>query len=191
MADLKKPTSAADFRRRSTFVITVDDSLTVELKRSDMMTMLMNGAMPMPMIEAAMNFEKEMTAQRKKRRDEGLPMQTQAEQYGSMDKNLIKDMLTAMKHYAVIHCVKPVMVLQDDGNPEHLDVNLLSATQLFGIFYASPPGEEKEGPVITADEAEEFRGESAPDAGNAGPNRSEVRSSAKLLDLSQRETISA
>lgn len=191
MAEKMKPTSAAEFRRRSTFIVKVDDTLTVELKRSDMMTMLMNGAMPMPLIEAAMNFEREMTAAQKRRKEEGLPPQSTAEQYATMDKNLVNDMMTSMRHYAVIHCVNPVMVLKDDGDPNHLDVHLLSASQLFAIFYASPDGEEKEAPIITSDEAKEFRGSPAPDAGDAGPNRSEVRATAKLLDLPQREVISA
>jgi hypothetical protein len=191
MADQLKPTSAADFRRRSTFIFRVDDSLTVELKRSDMMTMLMNGAMPMPMIEAAMNFEREMTAAQQKRKEQGLPLQTTAEQYGSMDKNLVNDMMTSMRHYAVLHCMNPVMVLKDDGNPDHLDVNLLNASQLFAIFYASPEGEEKEAPVITSDEAKEFRGSPATDISDARPSGKKVRPPAELLDLPEREVISA
>jgi hypothetical protein len=191
MAEQMKPTSAAEFRRRSTFIVKVDDSLTIELKRSDMMTMLMNGSMPMPMIEAAMNFERTMTEQAKQRREQGLPTLTQAEQYGSMDKSLINDMLSAMRQYAVVHAVNPIIVPKDDGNPDHLDVNLLNATQLFGIFYAAPDGDQKEGPIITTEEAKEFRGSPAPDVSDAGPARTEVRPSAKLLDLPQRQVISA
>jgi hypothetical protein len=191
MAVQKKPTSAAEFRRRQTFIVEVDDTLTVELKRSDMMTMLMNGSMPMPMIEAAMGFEAAMDKQREERKRQGLPMQTQAEQYGSMDKTLMNDMLTAMKHYAVIHAVDPVIVFGNDGNPNHLDVNLLTATQLLSLFYASPDSEQKEAPVVTKDEATEFRGEPAADAGDAGPDSPAVRTTAKLLDLQTRQAISA
>jgi len=193
MADQLKPTSAADFRRRSTYIFKVDDSFTIELKRSDMMTMLMNGSMPMPMIEAAMNFERAMSEEQKRRKEQGLPLQTTTEQYANMDKSLVNDMFTAMRQYAVVHAVNPVIVPKDDGDPNHLDVNLLSASQLFSIFYASPPGEEqeKEGPVVTVDEAKEFRGSPTPDAGDAGQTRSEVRPTAKLLDLPQRQVVSA
>jgi hypothetical protein len=138
-----------------------------------------------------MNFERTMTDEARKRREAGLPTLTQAEQYGNMDKSLVNDMLSAMRQYAVVHAVNPIIVPKDDGNPDHLDVNLLNATQLFAIFYAAPEGDQKEGPIVTVEEAKEFRGSPAPDAGDAGQTRTEVRPSAKLLDLPQRQVVSA
>jgi hypothetical protein len=191
MAEQLKPTSAADFRRRFTFTVKIDSTLTVELRRMDMMTMLLNNAMPLPMLDSAMNFEAQLAANAEKRKADGLPPQTQLEQYAQVDKTLMRDMLDAMRQYAIIHVVKPVIVQEDDGNPEHIPVTMLTSDQLLGIFYASPEGEEKEAPVINKDEATEFRGPQPLAAAHARPVGAPVRPEAELLDLPERKAISA
>ncbi len=186
-----KPTSAADFRRRSTFVVKIDETLTVEMRRSDMMTMLMNNALPLPMLEAAMNFETAINENREKRKAAGLGSETMMEQYAGMDKKMMADMVDAMRHYAIIHVIKPRIVPEDDGNPEHIPVGMLTASQLMSIFYSSPEDQEKEGPVIEKDEAKDFRGEPTPVVGNDRQDSQAVRTTAKLLDLPKREAVSA
>lgn len=192
MADQLKPTSAAEFRRRQTFTARIDNDLVVELRRSDMLTMVMNDAMPLPMLEAAMNFENEMAENERKRQEQGLPKQTMLEQYAGIDKKLTAALIDTMRHYAVIHCVNPKFSLENEpADPNVLPVNMLSGQQLLGIFYASPEGEEKEAEVINKNEAIEFRGPQPVDVRDAGPSGEAVRPAAKLLDLPQREAITA
>lgn len=192
MAEELQPTQAQDFRRRSTFTVKIDGTLTVELRKSDMMTMIMNDAMPLPLLEAAMNFEKQLADNDSERKAKGLPALTNIEQYNAVDKKLMAQMFTAMRHYAVIHCVRPRFVLDDeDKDPNHLHVSMLTGDQLLSIFYATPPGEEKEAAVIDKDEAITFRGPQPVDLGDVGPVSPTIRGSAKLLDLPGRQAITA
>lgn len=192
MAEELQPTQASDFRRRATFTVKIDKTLTVELRKSDMMTMIMNDAMPLPLLEAAMNFEKQLAENETERKAKGLPSLTNVEQYNAVDKKLMAQMFTAMRHYAVIHCVRPRFVFdEDDKDPSHLPVTMLSGDQLLSIFYASPPGEEKEAAVIEKDEAIAFRGPEPVDLGDVGPTSPTIRGSAKLLDLPGRQAITA
>ncbi len=191
MADQLQPTSAADFRRRSTFVAKIDSTLTVELKRADMMTMIMNDAMPMPLLDAAMKFEETIKKNAEERREKGLPALTELEQYAQVDKELMAGMLNAMRQYAIIHAVKPRIVPEGVDEPDTIPVTMLTPTQLLSIFYASPEGEEREAPVMDKNEAVEFRRKPEGVPSNPGPSSPEVRRDTKLLDLPQREYISA
>ncbi len=191
MADQLKPTSAAEFRRGSTFIVRVDDTLTIELKRTDMLTMIMNDAMPMPLLDAAMQFEQHIQDTEKQRKEQGLPPQTMAEQYAGMPKETLIGMLRAMRQYAIIHAVNPKIVPEGDNTPDAIPVTMLTPDQLMSIFYATPEGEKKEVAVLDKNEAIDFRGQQTDVPSVARQGGEEVRPSAKLLDLPKRECLSA
>jgi hypothetical protein len=103
-------------------------------------------------------------------------------------------MIKALRKYAVVHIIEPKILDEGDDSPNGIPVTMLTTDELFSIFYASPPGEEKkedEPPVMNAEEAREFRGEPTPVFSNTRSDSEAIRTTAKLLDLPQRTAISA
>ena len=191
MAEQLTPTSAAEFRRGSTFIVKISERLTIELKRPDMLTMVMNDSMPLPLLDAAMNFERHLAELDEQRKQEGQPPLSEVERYAKIPPETLTGMLAMLRQYAIIHAVNPRIIPPESRDTDGIPVNMLTPHELLGIFYAVPEGEVKEEPPVTKDEAIEFRRESADVPSDAGQSSTEVRPTAKLLDLPKREAISA
>jgi hypothetical protein len=164
------PTSAKALRAKGYWTLEVDPELTVELRRLDMVTLFMTGAIPMPLM-ASLSRAQEI------RQKDGMDDATFMSELGEDDKT---NMLDLLRRYACLAVKSPPLVLVDDGNPEHVPVELLTGPQLLTIWQALPP--DAQTPRLTEAQADEFRGpESGQAPAPAVPDGGEVR--AETIEL--------
>ncbi len=190
MAEELKPTSASDYRSRSTYLFRVNDNLTVRLKTLDFTTIVLTNMMPFHLLKAAQKFENMQRTIATALDDKGEPEGVKAaDVLNALDPKDLDSMTEFLRRYACIVVVEPRLMPEDDGNPEHLSVTELSGDELMAIFYARPPAARKDAPVVDQTQAEEFR-RAEPAAPHPLPQGSAgVRDAAKLLDFPEREAI--
>jgi hypothetical protein len=188
MADPPKITKARERRGKSTFTFKVNDDLTVRLKRIDMTTLVLGNLIPWPLLQAAQKFETmvvEVGQTEVEKRDA-----VAAEAMKKLDPKELEKMLQFLRHYACVMVLEPTIVMEDDGNEDHLPVAELSGDELMAIFYATPPGEEKP-TTISLESAQDFRGPEPTAADSIPQAGDDIRTEAVLVDYGDREAIGA
>lgn len=181
MNSTQKPTSAKELRRRrQPFSFEVNPNLTVMIRRADMQTLIMEGLVPLNLLDASERFQKL-----------GDKIQTGEDPMKETKPEDMADMVEFMRRYAIAMVVSPKLTLEDDGREDSVPVSMLTADELMAIFNATPPGEETEAPKVTAEVAREFRGPTKPNDVAAPQAGESVRSTAKLVDTPEAERISA
>jgi hypothetical protein len=179
--DIPQVTSAKDFRRRNEFVLKIDDTLTVRMRRLDMPTMLVNGLLPLPMVRAAQKFEE---LQNTVNQDPAKPVDN-LDLINEISEN---GFLAMLQKFAVLCVIEPKFVHEDTGAEDCVPVSFLSLEQLLAIWSGA---KEDEGALLTPAQAEEFRRPEPRVADPVLPAGAEVLAKAKLVDHVDRETISA
>ena len=185
MTEQLKPTAASELRRRrQPYTFQASPTLTVQLRRVDMQTLLMEGLLPLTLLDAAERFEK-LGERFEKDKDK-----SSSEIMQGSDPDDMKRMMDFIRHYACVVVVDPKLTLVDDGDENSVPVDSLSSDELLAIWNAVPP-EEKEVPKVTNDEAREFRGAAEPTDVQAPQAVESVRPTPKLVDTDVRKRIHA
>jgi hypothetical protein len=126
-------------RRRNRLIrVPLEDGTYVEARRVDMTTLVFEGLVPMPLLAAA----QKLTGH------DAEPMDA----FGQMDDDTKSGFMTTLRRYAVKAVVNPVVVLQDNGNDDHMAVEDFSFTELITIWNATAHV-----PLVTPAAAERFR----------------------------------
>lgn len=155
----------AAFRARQLFDVEIEPGTIVRVRKLDMITMVMENVLPMPMLKAMtdlMAMREEIRADPSKFLE--IPETTKAAT------------VELLRRYACAAVVSPVVVSEDDNHPQHLPVALLSMEQLMAIWSATPPGSE-----VTPVVAERFRGAAPTDDGAVARDGEDVRPEALQL----------
>lgn len=129
------PTSRSDETRilnpreaRQTKIVIVDlgDGTAVRARKCDLATMVFNGNVSTPIMQAAQRFieNRELSPA-----DRIAALQREGDDEHNRDA-----MLEVLRHHAVSVCVEPVVTMYDDGDPDHLPVELLTVPQLLAIW---------------------------------------------------------
>ena len=186
MTENNKPTSARDYRsKKKPFVLQVSAALTVLMKPIQMSDAFFQNLIPMPAAGVKEKFD-----QMEKKL---LLAQTEGDASGINqifdEKEAGIDMLDYMRRYACAAVIDPVIVMEDDGNEDHIPVTELSRLELMKIFNADPSG--KEPPVVLPERLEEFRRSEPDPADSVAHDGEDVREAPKFLDHGDREVITA
>lgn len=146
-------------RREASIVwVTLDDGTSVMARRQDMTSMLFEGMLPMPMLAAIQKIVGGKGDMADKIMD-------------SKDSDREIVVATLRKHACVV-VIQPKVTEEDDGNPEHLPVVLLTVDELMRIWAATAMK-----PRVAADKAATFRGKAAGALSDAVQPRQDVRPS--------------
>lgn len=185
--EILTPTRGRDRRKIDSYIVRVSQSLVVRIRQMDMMTMVMNNLIPMHLLDSAQKFE-EMERKMVQAAKDGQSAVNVAKE---LDPSAMNETLKFLKHYATIIVIEPKIVTVDDGNEDHIPVDNLTAEELMNIFYARAAQDKEGGPLVTKDEAHEFRGSEPVPTPEPRPTGKEVRKTAKLVDSGNREVIGA
>lgn len=144
--------------RRTTYELELRPGWTIALRRSSMMTLLLSGKLPLPLLAAFGQLQRLSTSRA----------------LAESDPTERELMLEALRWYACSVVADPVVVMTDDGNPDHVPVEVFTAEELFAIGYADPPADVVEDPtapepVVTEDDLARFPGSGGGDATDVAP----------------------
>ena len=180
-----KPSSARELRGRSTFTVEIRPGFVFRIRRLTMTDLVLQQLIPLNMLQAALKFNAIMANAEK--------TVNAAEEAEKVSKEspftpqVIEETREFLRRYACAVVVEPKIVMEDDGNEDHLPVDELTYDDLSLIFKASPDS-EKEAPV-TKEQAEDFRrGEPGVSPDVLAPQQG-VSKTAVLVDHPDRETI--
>lgn len=141
--------------------VTFDDGSWVEARRCDIASMLFEGVVPTPLMQAAEKFiqnrELKPTERLEDLSDEDRPA-----------------MLETLRHHAVAVVIRPTIVMMDDGDPDHLPVEILTVPQLLAIWNQTAVV-----PKVGAAEAATFRWPQRPTPQSLLRHGQDIRSAAE------------
>lgn len=140
---------------RDAQLIDVDlgDDTFVRARTLDLSMMLLEGELPMPMLTAARQFVEHREPE---------------EQISATDHAAV---LKTLRKHALLVVVEPVVVDEDDANPNHMPVTLFTLSQLLAIWNQTAVL-----PKVGAAAAAEFRVRSDAAAPHALLGREDIRS---------------
>jgi len=150
----------------------------------DMVDAFMGNIIPMPATSTKEKFD-EMEERLKRAQTHG-DFSAVAE---ALEEEGSESMMEYLRRYALAAVIDPVLVLEDDGDENHIPVTELTRFELLNIFNAEP--NQQEAPVVSPERLEEFRGQQPAPAGDAAPAREDVRPETELVDAGNREVVSA
>lgn len=93
----------------------------IRARKCDFSTMLFEGMIATPIMMAAQKFIENRE-------------QSPADRMDDLDEGERQAMLEVMRHHAVNVSIEPVIVIHEDGNDDHLPVELLTFPQLLAIW---------------------------------------------------------
>jgi hypothetical protein len=149
-------------RQTAIIDVALSEGRYVKARKLDLSVMLFEGLLPMSMLGAAQKFTQRTAS---------------ADPLGQLTNIEDTDraaFMTVLRKHATVAVVEPKLVLVDDGNPDHLPVELLTLTDLMAIWTATAIS-----PVLDPDAAAEFRRQPAPDVDPALQLGEDVRPTAE------------
>lgn len=171
-------TSAKSFRAQKSFILKVDDDLTVRVMRMDMAQLVVAGVLPLPMLKAAQEFEHVQD----RMIDSNDPIGALSE----VDIHARESFVQLLQAFACKAVIEPVIVPEDDGDENHLPVTFLTMAQLLKIWNTQ---EGVANPVIDRDDATEFRRSEPELPADDVPPGKDVRAEAEFVAVSDHEYI--
>lgn len=193
--EFSKITSPKERRLKNTFVKEISPDLTVRMKRMDMLTLMMSGTMPLHLLEAATKFEQmeNKILDLARKGEDPTEAEKALDAFKSVAPEDMAKTTEFLRYYAMAVVVEPQLVPTEEdvkNEDKQMAVTDLAADELLKIFYAVPP-EGKEPPVMTPDQAADFRREKPVSPAEAGHPGEEVRPPTKFVDYGDREGIRA
>lgn len=119
--------TARDLRTRNEWDVELEPGWTVHVRRLDMVSAYMQNLIPMPLMAA---LDRLRAQSEKIARDPSLVMAVPQQ-----DKEQTIELL---RRYACAAVVDPHFVMEEDGDPDHAPITLLSSEQLLKIWQSSP-----------------------------------------------------
>lgn len=188
MAQELQVTSAAERRRKGTYLFKASDNLTIRLRRMSMPNLLLNNLMPMPLLNAAIEYERIQ-----KGGDPGKPTTAEeARELVEKTPELLTQWNEFLKRYVCVVAVEPRVVMGVSTDPAVLSADELDSDELLAILNAKHPDEqEAEAPLLNEGQAEEFRGSAQPPADPPVEDVKVTRIETFVVDTPEREAIHA
>jgi len=157
-------------KKRADNEVTIEfsDGTHVIAHKEDMTVLVFDGRVPMPMLQAV---------QKMIEMPESDPMGRIAA-LGDEGKSLVD----VLRNHAVKVVISPVLVLEDDGNPDHLPVGYLDIQQLMSIWQATAVV-----PQVGVAAAARFRPRAAADDAHAVPDGAHVPPATQPLAVAEPE----
>lgn len=142
----------------------------VTARKLDMTAMFFEGLVPMPLLRAVQKMTGAAIGED--------PDPSEIDRLGQLTDAEKADVLLLLRRHAVAAVVAPVVVLEDDGNEDHLPVELFNLMDLMEIWgpTASIPK-----PKVTPVEAARFRPGATAQPGPAVPDGESVRPEAEPM----------
>jgi len=164
-------------RQKSTVEIEIAGGATILCRRKSPLTLVMCGILPLPLMRAAQRFAEDHAQS-----DETEMAAALAEPEQSQTLDLINRFICAV-------AIDPVVVLEDDGHPDHLLVDELEFDERLEIFRKVSAPAPMDTPVATpvipelrTEEArEEFRGAEPTAPADPAPAREDVPQGTELV----------
>jgi len=150
---------------------------TFRLRKLDLPTMLWEGVITQPLMQAADRFSQLHAIYLAAGGETGGP-QADATVMAQMTDDDRDKMLGLLHRYAVAACLQPQLTASVPPEPKRFPVQHLPLATLFAIFQAQPPNEP---PRVSEAAASEFRPTESPDAGGPGPDGAAVQPAAELV----------
>lgn len=176
-----KPSQARDRKGKNSYLLELTDGFVVRIRKMDPMQMIFEGLLSLPMLRAAQKFE---DIQAKFSSNDEAEKEKATEDFLKAEEK--EQFLHMLRDYACKHVIEPVVVMEEDGNPDHLPVSEFELSELLAIFNSSPTRNQE---VVRI--AEEFRGSEPSTSGVVVPNGEDIRTTPELVAVpTERETIS-
>lgn len=179
-------TNAKDFRnKRKPYTFQASDELTVLVKRVDMISLMVTGAVPMPLMNAADKFEKV----RDEINEDTTPEEAMQKLQEAGDDGEFRKFLEAYAAYLVIEpkiFVPKHPQTYADCPETSIPADEIGLMELLAIWNAHPE-DEKPAPEVTAPVT--FRDGTAEPADSVASDGESVREVPKLVDGSKDEFI--
>lgn len=161
--------TAAYLRSRAEWDVELEDGMTVRCRRLDLVTAYMTNLLPQPLMNALGRLRKHHELlQQDPTNILAIPAKDQ------------EDTVALLRLYAV-HCIiDPIFVLEDDDDPTHVPVAVLTSDQLLKVWQSRP--EAKQLPEVSSATADAFRRAGAPHQDPAPlSDESEIPSAPELV----------
>lgn len=156
----------AEFRNRAILTVDIGGGRCVRAKRLDMSALVFEGLVPMPMLAAVQRMI-------------AMPGEDAVTKLASLDDSDKQGMLTMLRKHVVRSVIEPVLTLEDDGNSNHLPVDLLPIETLLRIWNATAIEQ-----LVAPAEAAEFRPIRGEPVAPVLPAREDVPHGTESLDFS-------
>lgn len=144
------------YREKNELEIDLGDGTHVVARKEDMTLLVFEGRVPMPMLTAVQKMIE-------------MPNASAVERIQALGDGG-KDLVRVLREHACKVVLKPILVMEDDGNPEHLPIQYLDVNQLMVIWSATAVV-----PQIGVAAAARFRPRVAADDDPAVPAREDVQ----------------
>ena len=139
--------SARKLRERNNVKVDMGDDTFVLCRREDMTMLVFEGRIPMPMLAAVQRMI-------------DMPNASPSERLAALGAEHGRTLIEVLREHACKVAIEPKIVMQDDGDPDHLPVDLLDTQKLMAIWMTTALI-----PEVSAARAATFRqGRSANDA---------------------------
>lgn len=184
-------TSAESFKKTKTFVAQIDPTLTVRMRRHDIVSLVVNGVLPLTLLKAAEKFREIQRGIGDVLSGDAAPDVSDklSEQLKFIKEAEDAGFLEFFRRYACATVVEPKLTLEDTGAVNELWVGELDLTQLITIHNIGQGTVDL--PVMPRDAAEEFRRSEQTVHGDDVPAREDVRPEPQLVVIGDRDAIYA
>ena len=143
--------NARTVRAKNEVQVDLGDDTFIRARREDMTLLLFEGRVPMPMLAAVQKMI-------------DLPNATPAERVESLGSEHGRALVDLLRNHACRVAIEPVIVMDEDGNPDHLPVAFLDTPKLMMIWQATAVV-----PEVNPSQAATFRGRASVDAPPPAP----------------------
>ena len=158
MSELLNPRTLRD---RNVVNVDIGNNQHVVARKEDMTVLIFDGRVPMPLLVAVQKMIDMADA-------------SPTERLAALGAEHAAALVDVVRAHALEVVLRPKIVLEDDGNPDHLPIALLDLTQLIKIWSATAVV-----PMVTAAQAAEFRASGSADDGDAARNGQDVSTAAQ------------
>ncbi len=167
-----QPTKASEYRKKKKpFLFKVSDDLTILLKRVDMVSMLVTGGLPMPLLDAADKF-----LQVRDEIDENTPPEEAIKKLEKAGHD--GEFREFLEKYAAYIALEPKISLSDNPPDDQLVAAEMNLLELLAIWNAYPKDEE---PAVEVPVPITFRDEERTVSDSSAPASESVRESPQPL----------
>lgn len=120
----RKVLDARQFRRNNEVEVTIDDDAFILCRKEDLAVLVFEGRLPMPMLAAVQKMIE-------------MPNASPAERVEALGKENGRVLVEVLREHVCRVALKPKIVMEDDGNEQHLPVTLFDTQTLMRIWTAT------------------------------------------------------
>lgn len=164
--------NARKVRANNQVKVDLGDDTFILARREDMTLLVFEGRVPMPMLSAVQKMIE-------------MPGATPAERIAALGSEHGRTLVEVLREHACKVALEPIIVMQEDGNEDHLPVTLLGTQKLMAIWMATAMI-----PEVSHAEAATFRVAGSPDDAPAVPTGPSLPKTTIRMDTPEVEFVS-